>query len=158
MDIHPYHQRKTAYPEIHRTNTGRSQSSCTLEEVRAHAQKYQDKASREAQNSEMLIQCLKASITRTVYNKIYLQMDKYTIYRKSTYQSAEDGVCFLKSLLTTTIKHKIFNKANQEAISSAELLHEKCSKGDVLRLCEHTRELMYELNAAGETTNDLLQI
>jgi hypothetical protein len=39
------------------------------------------KASREAQNAEMLIQCLKASISRTVYNKVYLQMDKYAIYR-----------------------------------------------------------------------------
>ena len=30
------------------------------------------------------------------------------------------------------------------------------AKGDVSKLCEHTRELIYELNAAGETTNDLL--
>jgi hypothetical protein len=30
------------------------------------------------------------------------------------------------------------------------------AKGDVSKLCEHTRELTYELNAAGETTNDLL--
>jgi hypothetical protein len=30
------------------------------------------------------------------------------------------------------------------------------AKGDVMKLCKHTRELMYELNAAGETTNDLL--
>jgi hypothetical protein len=45
----------------------------TMEEVRAHAQVYQDRSMREAQSSEMLIQCLKASITRTVYNKIYLQ-------------------------------------------------------------------------------------
>jgi hypothetical protein len=35
----------------------------TMEDVRAHAQIYQDKGTREAQNSEMLIQCLKASIT-----------------------------------------------------------------------------------------------
>jgi hypothetical protein len=51
----------------------------TMEEVRAHAQVYQDRSLREAQNSEMLIQCLKASITRTVYNKIYLQREKYII-------------------------------------------------------------------------------
>jgi hypothetical protein len=57
----------------------------TMEEVRAHAQAYQqDRSSREAQNSEMLIQCLKASITRTVYNKIYLQREKYIILRKNT--------------------------------------------------------------------------
>jgi hypothetical protein len=30
------------------------------------------------------------------------------------------------------------------------------AKGDVMKICEHTRESMYELNAAGETTNDLL--
>jgi len=30
------------------------------------------------------------------------------------------------------------------------------AKGDVMKLCENTRELMYELNAAGETINDLL--
>ncbi len=56
----------------------------TMEEVRAHAQVYQDRSLREAQNSEMLIQCLKASITRTVYNKIYLQREKYIILRKNT--------------------------------------------------------------------------
>jgi hypothetical protein len=30
------------------------------------------------------------------------------------------------------------------------------AKGDVSKLCEHTIELIFELNAAGETTNDLL--
>jgi hypothetical protein len=44
----------------------------SMEEVRAHAQAYQNRSSREAQNSEMLIHCLKASISRTVYNKVYL--------------------------------------------------------------------------------------
>jgi hypothetical protein len=30
------------------------------------------------------------------------------------------------------------------------------AKGDVAKLCEHVRELIYELNAVGEMTNDLL--
>jgi hypothetical protein len=30
------------------------------------------------------------------------------------------------------------------------------AKGDVTKLCQHTRELLFQLNAAGETTNDLL--
>jgi len=71
----------------------------TMEEAQAHAQAYQDKASREAQNAEMLIQCLKASISRTVYNKVYLQMDKYTIYRKNMFEPIQDGVCFLKTII-----------------------------------------------------------
>jgi hypothetical protein len=30
------------------------------------------------------------------------------------------------------------------------------AKGDVTKLCAHTRSLLYELNAAGEKTMDLL--
>jgi len=59
-------------------------SEISMEEVRAHAQIYQNRATRAAQNAEMLIQCLKASISRTVYNKVYLQMSKYIIYRSGT--------------------------------------------------------------------------
>ncbi len=62
-------------------------------------QLYQDRGTRDAQNAEMLIQCLKASITRSVYNKVYLQMDKYTIYKKDMYAAVEDGVCFLKTII-----------------------------------------------------------
>jgi hypothetical protein len=40
--------------------------------VRAHVQVYQDRGSREAQNAEMLIQCLKVSISKPVNNKVYL--------------------------------------------------------------------------------------
>jgi hypothetical protein len=70
-----------------------------MEDVRAHAQVYQDRASREAQNSEMLIQCLKASSSRAVYNKVYLQRDKYTNYRRHTGEPIKDGVCFLKTII-----------------------------------------------------------
>jgi hypothetical protein len=65
----------------------------TMEEVRAHAQVYQDRSLREAQNSEVLIQCLKASITRTVYNKIYLHREKYIILRKNTKEQSEYTLC-----------------------------------------------------------------
>jgi len=58
----------------------------TTEDVRTQAQVYQDKSSREAQNSEILIQCLKASITRSVYNKAYLQREKHIILRKNAFE------------------------------------------------------------------------
>jgi hypothetical protein len=62
-----------------------------MEEVRTHAQAYQDRSSREAQNLEMLIQCLKASTTRMVYNQIYLQREKYIIVGKNTMEQVEYG-------------------------------------------------------------------
>ena len=129
----------------------------TMEEVKAHAQAYQDKGSREAQNAEMLIQCLKASITRAVYNKVYLQMDKYTIFRKNTFEPIEDGVCFLKTIIDNY--HSNTRSSTKQIRKQLAQLHyymRNVAKGDVSKLCEHTRELMYELNAAGETTNDLL--
>jgi len=57
----------------------------SMEEVREHAQVYQDRAARDAQNAEMLIQCLKASISRKVYNKDQERsITKYTYRRRST--------------------------------------------------------------------------
>lgn len=56
-------------------------SEINMEEVRSHAQTYQDKGRREAENADMLITFLKASITRTVQNKVYLQNDNYTIVK-----------------------------------------------------------------------------
>jgi hypothetical protein len=129
----------------------------TMEEVRAHAQVYQDRSLREAQNSEMLIQCLKASITRTVYNKIYLQREKYIILRKNTMEQVEFGICFLKTIIDN-YHSKTRSSAKQIRKQLATLNHymRNVAKGDVSKLCEHTRELMFELNAADETTNDLL--
>jgi ribosomal protein L29 len=166
-----------------------------MEEVRAHAQMFQDRGTRDAQNAEMLIQCLKASISRKVYNKVNLQKEKYTIIRKNTHEAVEDGVCFLKSIIdnyysntrssTKQIRKQLAqlnyymrNVAKGECFlksiidnyysntrSSTKQIRKQLAqlnyymrnvaKGDVSKLCEHTRELIYELNA-GETTNDLL--
>ena len=73
LDTNSNHQRKLLTQQF---------AEITMDEVRAHAQLYQDRGTRDTQNAEMLIQCLKASITRSVYNKVYLQMDKYTTYKE----------------------------------------------------------------------------
>jgi hypothetical protein len=43
----------------------------SLKEVKAHAQEYQNEARRRAQNAEMLLQCLKSSITKAVYARLH---------------------------------------------------------------------------------------
>jgi hypothetical protein len=129
----------------------------TMEEVRAHVQVYQDRGSREAQNAEMVIQCLKASISKPVYNKVYLQMDKYIIYRKNTFKPIQDGVCFLKTIIDNYHSNtRSSTKLIRRQLATLNYYMKNIAKGDVMKLCEHTRELMYELIAAGETTNDLL--
>ncbi len=129
----------------------------TMEEVRAHAQVYQDRSLREAQNSEMLIQCLKASVSRAVYNKVYLQRERYTIYRKNTNEPVQDGVCFLKTIIDNYHSNtRSMTKQIRKQLASLNLYMRNVAKGDVKKLCQHTRELLYELDAAGEVTNDLL--
>jgi transcription termination factor Rho len=121
----------------------------TMEDVRAHAQAYQYRSTREAQNSEMLIQCLKASITRTVYNKVYLQREKYIIVRKNTLEQVEDGICFLKTIIDNYHSNtRSSTKQIRKQLATLNHCMRSVAKGDVSKLCEHTRELMYELNAA----------
>jgi len=55
----------------------------TPAEVRADAQTYQNEGSRKAQDAEMLMQCLKASITKTVYSRLGHLESKWTITRES---------------------------------------------------------------------------
>jgi len=130
----------------------------TMEDVRAYAQAYQDRRSREAQNSEILIQCLKASITRTVYNKVYLQREKYIILRKNTLEQVENGVCFLKTIIDNYHSNtRSSTKQIRKQLATLNHYMRMVAKGDVSKLCEYTRELMFELTAAGETTNDLLE-
>jgi hypothetical protein len=129
----------------------------TMDEVKAHAQLYQDRATREAKNAEMLIQYLNASISRSVYNKVYLQREKYTIHRRNTLESVEDGVCFLKTIINNFYSNtRLSTKQIRKQLAQLNYYVRNVAKGDVSKLCEHMRELIYELNAAGETTSELL--
>jgi hypothetical protein len=129
----------------------------TMEDVRAHTQVYQDRASRDAQNAEMLIQCLKASISRAVYNKVYLQRDRYTIHRKHTGEPIQDGVCFLKTIIDNYHSNtRSMTKQIRKQLASLNIYMKNVAKGDVKKLCQHIKELLYELDAAGEVTNYLL--
>jgi hypothetical protein len=110
-----------------------------MEEVRAHAQAYQDRSSREAQNAEMLIQCLKASISKPVYNKVYLQIDKCTIYRKDTFKPIQDGVCFLKTIIDNCHSNtRSSAKLIRKQLATLNYYMKNVAKGDVTKLCEHT--------------------
>jgi hypothetical protein len=69
--------------------------------VRAHAQLIQEEGGRAAQNSTMLLTCLKASITNAVYTKVYLLKKTYiiTLHRQPKDVEIEDGLCFLKVVI-----------------------------------------------------------
>ena len=129
----------------------------SLTQVRAHAQIIQDQAGRMAQNSEMLLCCLKNSITNTVYTKVFLQKENYTIMKQPQNEPRQDGVCFLKVLIDAY--HSNTRSSTTEVrrqLAHLDNYMKDVARGDITKLCTHTRSLLYELNAAGETTHDLI--
>jgi hypothetical protein len=86
-----------------------------------------------------------------------LQRDRYTIHRKHTGEPVQDGVCFLKTIIDNYHSNtRSMTKQIRKQLASPNLYMKNVAKGDVKKLCQHTRELLYELDAAGEVTNDLL--
>jgi hypothetical protein len=77
----------------------KSYADISMEEVRQHAQKYQNKARRGAQNAEQMLTCLQASITRTVYNRVQQLSQKFTLIREPEKEEIWDGVCYLKVII-----------------------------------------------------------
>jgi hypothetical protein len=129
----------------------------TPAEVRAHAQAYQNEGRRKAQNAEMLMQCLKASITKTVYSRISHLESIWTITRESTKQIIFDGVCYLITIIDCY--HVNTRPSTAEVRTKLAQLHlymKHTAKGDVVQLCVHTRDLLAKVRAAGEDTKDLL--
>jgi hypothetical protein len=69
----------------------------------------------------------------------------------------QDGVCFLKTIIDNYHSNtRSMTKQIRKQLASLNLYMKNVAKGDVKKLCHHTRELLYKLDAAGEVTNDLL--
>ncbi len=69
----------------------------------------------------------------------------------------EDGICFLKVVIDAYHSNtRSSTVAVRKQIAQLDAYMKDVAKGDVLKLCAHTRSSLYELNAAGETTMDLL--
>lgn len=134
-------------------------SEISLDRVRAHAQLIQEEGGRAAQNSTMLLTCLKASITNAVYTKVYLLKKTYiiTLHRQPKDVEIEDGLCFLKVVIDAYHSNTRSSTVTvRKHIAHLDTYMRDVAKGDVTKLCAHTRSLLYELNAAGETTMDLI--
>ena len=129
----------------------------SLREVRAHAQEYQNEGMRRAQNAEMLLQCLKASISKTVYSRIYQLRHNYTIIREPDEQQVQDGLCYLKTIIDCYHVNTRSSTAEiRKKLAQLHIYMKHTAKGDVVQLCIYTRDLLDKLRAAGEDTQDLL--
>jgi hypothetical protein len=128
----------------------------SMSEVRKHAQIHQNEARRGAQMQSNCT-CLQASISRTVYNRIHQLEKKYTITREPEKEDILDGVCYLKVIIDCYHVNTRSSTAQiRKRLAQLPSYMKQVAKGDVQQLCIHTRNLMDQLQAAGETTMDLL--
>jgi hypothetical protein len=135
----------------------KSYADISMDEVRQHAQRYQNEARRGAQNAEQMLTCLQASISRTVYNRVQQLTQKFTIIREPEKEEIWDGVCYLKVIIDSYHVNTRSSTAQiRKRLAQLPMYMKQVAKGDVQNLCIHTRNLLDQLQAAGETTMDLL--
>jgi len=131
----------------------------TLEQVKTapkeNQKEAQQKAQQKAQNSRMIFYCITASITPQVMDKIILKAPQYTLQIRG--KQIQDGVLLLKVLIDSYYASTSTTTINLRRQLS-NLLHymKHIAKGNVSKLCQHTRSINAELEAAGEKTYDLV--
>ena len=127
----------------------------SMERVKAAAQEIQDEAQRRAQNSRMLLYCITASVTPQVMDRLALKNHLFTLQVRG--KSVQDGVCMLKVLIDCYYASTRYTTIEiRKQLASLPTYMQTVAKGDVAQLCEHTRKLNAELEAAGERTLDLV--
>jgi hypothetical protein len=101
----------------------------------------------------MLLTCVKASITNAVYTKVCLLKKIYaiTLIRQPRNLEIEDGLCFLKVVIDAYHSNiRSSTVAVRKQIAHLDTYMKDVVKGEVSKLCAHTRSLLYELHAAGK--------
>jgi hypothetical protein len=127
----------------------------TFEQVKTAAQENQKEAQQKAQNSRMTFYCITASIALHVMDKIILKAPQYTLQIRG--KQIQDGVLLLKVLIDSYYASTRTTTINlRRQLSNLPYYMKHIAKGDVSKLCQHTRSVNAELEAAGEKTYDLV--
>jgi hypothetical protein len=125
----------------------------SMDRVKKAAQEFQNEAQRKAQNSRMLFYCITASISQSVMDKLSLKTHLFTLQVRN--KPVQDGVCMLKVLIDSYYASTRFNTIEiRKQLANLPTYMQTVARGDVTRLCEHTRKLNAELEASGEKTLD----
>jgi hypothetical protein len=122
----------------------------TIENVRAHAATYIGQQNRLAQDSYLMYEFLRDSLTDAAHARVGLEATKYVI------NGTEDGPCYLKVIL---MKFYVETNAtnfflHQSLIGLPKKITEL--KSDIPAFNQYVQDTVKELAAGGETSTDLL--
>ena len=121
---------------------------------------YQNARGRNAQNSEILYNCLVASITEEVLARVNVEQDQFEIEAQVDaiqVETVKDGVLFLKAIIDNTYTNTRSNATlARENLSSLDSYMAKLPKSDVTKFNQYVKVNTKELAAANEATTDLV--
>jgi hypothetical protein len=127
----------------------------TRAEVAQKAQGYLGTDNREEQDSDMIYNCLRKSITDEVYAQVTMEPEHYTFAINQ--ESLVDGPCFLAAIIDHTYTNtKANTEAARENLACLAEYMEALQDSNVEKFNAYVKEQLETLAAGGETTNDLI--
>jgi hypothetical protein len=127
----------------------------TRAEVTRKAATYLGTNNREEQDSDMLFNCLRKSMTNEVYALVTIEPERYVF--EVNQEILVDGPCFLASIIDHTYTNtKANTEAARENLSSLAKYMDSLVDSNVDKFIPYVKEQLETLAAGGETTNDLI--
>jgi hypothetical protein len=143
-----------AQPTVTR-NLLKQYGEITRAEVQAHALTYLGNGTRLDQNSDMIFNCLRMSLSEKVKSLVFTEPERYTFMVNG--EEFEDGPCFLKAIIDKTVTNTLANtsKARENLISLREYM-ESLPDSNITEFNNHVKKQLETLAAGGETTTELI--
>jgi hypothetical protein len=112
----------------------------TMKEVELHVKELQEEGQMRAQNCRKMLYCITASVTETLMDKLSLKQHLYTLQIRD--KPVNDGVLFLKVLIGSYYASTRYTTTEiRKQLAPLPIYMMSVAKGDVSKLCEHTRKL-----------------
>lgn len=127
----------------------------SMTDLKTKAQTYLAQEGRDAQNSDMIYNCLWRSITSDVMAKVTTEVDRYTVTIQG--EAIYDGLLFLKIIIDQAYTNVRTTAATLRSnLSSLDTFMTTHKDSNIETFNAYVKETVIKLNACGETTNDLL--
>ena len=123
---------------------------------------YQTANDRRAQNSAMLYQCLRKSITSDLHAKVSTDQTRYYLTipgptPNDPVTKRRDSICFLKAIIDETYTNTLNNAAVARSnLATLGQYMKTLDDSNIVEFNAYVKINVQELAAAGETTSDLL--
>jgi hypothetical protein len=127
------------------------------EQVQQKALTYLGNGTRQDQNSDMIFNCLRKSVSKEVLDIVYTEPDRYSFTVLNEPEPLEDGLCFLKAIIDHTYTSTLANvgKARENLISLKEYM-EALPDSNITEFNIYVKKQVATLAAGGFTTNELV--